>query len=150
MVRIARSMYPFLSNPLPSPLVPWFVHTTTSDSHCSYSIPPLIDSNKATFSLGNTSWSNGRLYIPPASIPFWIMRFVPSLQQMPHSSPFWPTSPAAMSSFSLTGFRARSHICDHLNNKPPCELAIDLARYWELVGVGHRFGKVSVLATTPS
>ena len=24
----------------------------------------------------------------------------------------------------LTGFRARSHICDHLNNKPPCELAI--------------------------
>ena len=24
----------------------------------------------------------------------------------------------------LTGFRARSHICDHLNNKPPCKLAI--------------------------
>ena len=24
----------------------------------------------------------------------------------------------------LTGFRARSHICDHSNNKPPCKLAI--------------------------
>ena len=24
----------------------------------------------------------------------------------------------------LTGFRARSHICDHSNKKPPCELAI--------------------------
>ena len=28
--------------------------------------------------------------------------------------------------------------------------ARDLARYRELVGVGHRFGKVSVLATMPS
>ena len=28
--------------------------------------------------------------------------------------------------------------------------AHDLARYWELVLVGHRFGKVSVLATMPS
>ena len=27
-------------------------------------------------------------------------------------------------SIVLTGFRARSHICNHLNNKPPCELAI--------------------------
>ena len=28
--------------------------------------------------------------------------------------------------------------------------ARDLARYWELVAVGHRFEKVSVLATMPS
>ena len=28
--------------------------------------------------------------------------------------------------------------------------ALDLARYWELVAVGHRFEKVSVLATMPS
>ena len=28
--------------------------------------------------------------------------------------------------------------------------ARDLARYWELVAVGHRFGKVGVLATMPS
>ena len=29
--------------------------------------------------------------------------------------------PQHSSSTALTGFRARSHICDHLNNKPPCE-----------------------------
>ena len=51
-------------------------------------------------------------------------------------------------SIYFTGLEIRSIIYDHSNNKPLCDL-IKFARKHKLVGVGHRFGNVSVLATIP-
>ena len=48
----------------------------------------------------------------------------------------------------LTGFRVRAHVCAQI--KQASLRACYLARYRELVGVWHRFGKVSVLALMPS
>jgi len=88
-------------------------------------------------------------------------KYIPPIWQLGYDSDKWLemamhlvghgviSSILELTELVLTGFRARSHICDHSNNKPPCKLAISW-RYCELVAVGHRFGKVSVLATTPS
>ena len=49
----------------------------------------------------------------------------------------------------LTGFRVRSHICNHSKLQASLR-AHDLVQIHELVDVaGHRFGKLSVLATMP-
>ena len=45
----------------------------------------------------------------------------------------------------LTGFRVRAHICAKIKTS-----LLASSRSRELVGVGHRFGKVSVLAIMPS
>ena len=59
---------------------------------------------------------------------------------------FFPESDHLTGFISLTGFRVRSGICAQVTNKPPYELAISRIS----IGVGHRFGQVSVLAVVSS